>query len=122
MEKLLSIVAPEWLKKKMTVKDIIEKLNAKIYHIEDDSREVVSGYCGDFLSFVMGKAPTDSVWFTVMANLNVCAVAVLCDVSVVIVCEGVTPDDTLVAKAQAQGVNLIGTELTVYDAVIATKE
>ena len=110
MEKLLSIVAPEWLKKKMTVKDIIEKLNAKIYHIEDDSREVVSGYCGDFLSFVMGKAPTDSAWFTVM------------DVSVVIVCEGVTPDDTLVAKAQAQGVNLIGTELTVYDAVIATKE
>ncbi|MBR6751139.1 MAG: hypothetical protein IKM01_02695 [Clostridia bacterium] len=105
----------------MTVKNIVEKLNAKIYHIEDENREVASGYCGDFLSFVMGKAPADSVWFTVMANLNVCAVAVLCDVSVVVICEGVTPDDALVAKAKAQGVNLIGTDLTVYDAVVTTK-
>ena len=34
-------------------------------------REVTGGvYCCDLLSMVMGRAPTDGVWFTVMANQN----------------------------------------------------
>ena len=34
-------------------------------------REITGGvYCCDLLSMVMGRAPADGIWFTVMANQN----------------------------------------------------
>ena len=34
------------------------------------SREIKSVFCCDLLSFVMGRAPQDSAWVTVMGNVN----------------------------------------------------
>lgn len=101
----------------MTVNAIVKLLNAKAFNLADGDKEVTCGYAGDFLSFVMGKAPTDCVWFTVMSNINVCAVATLAEVSVVTLCEGVIPDEQLLNKCRQQGVNIIGTEYDIYNAV-----
>jgi hypothetical protein len=101
----------------MTVKDLVGKLNADIIVMADFDREIEDGYCGDFLSNVMGKAPQNSAWYTVMNNVNVAAVAYLANVSVVVICEGVKPDLNLVDKATIQGINIISTEADVYDAV-----
>ncbi len=103
----------------MTVRDLCGKLNAKIVVEADSTRNVTDGYAGDLLSFVMGRAPENSAWFTVMTNVNVCAVAVLCDVSAVVICEGCTPDDLLIDRAMSQGVNLLVTDLDIYNAVKA---
>lgn len=103
----------------MTVNDVIKKLNAKKLSVFDGSREVKSGYCGDFLSFVMGKAPADCCWFTVMTNVNVAAVATLADAAVVVVCEGCECDSALILKAQMQGINVIQTKLDIFNAVLA---
>ena len=100
----------------MTVSKLIEVLQAKTYVLSDGDRAVTDGYCGDFLSFVMGRAPQNSCWFTVMTNVNVCAVATLADVSVIVVCENCVPDDMLVARAKAQGVNLIGVAQDIFTA------
>lgn len=100
----------------MTVSEIVNLLGAKVYNLEED-RQITAGYAGDFLSAVMGKAPTDSAWFTIMNNVNVCAVATLADVSVVVLCEGVEPDEPLLAKVKMQGVNLIAVDDDVYHAV-----
>ena len=40
-------------------------------------RPIQSVYSCDLLSFVMGRAPADSAWATVMGNVNAMAVAVL---------------------------------------------
>ena len=101
----------------MRVKDVVKLIGAEVINLADGDRQVVTGYCGDFLSFVMGKAPEDSCWFTVMTNINVCAVAKLADVAVIAICEGALPSDDLVHKAKIQGVNLIRTNLDVYSAV-----
>lgn len=103
----------------MRVNDIIDKLNATVVNVCDGCREVSTGYVGDFLSFVMGRAPQDCVWFTVMANVNVAAVAKLADVAVVVICENVTPDSTLVERATQQGINLIRVELDAFNAIRA---
>ena len=100
----------------MTVSKLNEVLQAKTYVLSDGDRAVTDGYCGDFLSFVMGRAPQNSCWFTVMTNVNVCAVATLADVSVIVVCENCVPDDMLVARAKAQGVNLIGVAQDIFTA------
>lgn len=82
----------------------------------DGGREVLGGYAGDFLSFVMGKAPEGSAWFTVMTNVNVAAVATLADIAVVVICENCHPDTKLVEKAEENGINIIGTRLDIFSA------
>ena len=72
----------------MTVRDLADILSASTVNEADFSREVTGGYAGDLLSFVMGRAPENSAWYTVMTNVNVAAVAVLTDVAVVVLCEG----------------------------------
>ena len=43
----------------MTVDRLRDILDARVAVLGDGEREVLSGYCGDFLSNVMGKAPAD---------------------------------------------------------------
>ena len=106
----------------MKLTRLIEVLNAKARNLSDD-RELQTGYAGDFLSFVMGKAPQDSAWFTVMNNINIMAVATLAEVGVIVVCEGVHVDETLLGRAQTQGINVIETDYDIYSAIkIATRE
>ena len=100
-----------------TTSDVAKILNATIYNIGDAEREIIGGYAGDFLSFVMGKAPSDCAWFTVMTNINVCAVATLADVGVIVLCEGVEPSQQLLDKVKERNVNLIATEHDVYSAI-----
>lgn len=104
----------------MTVNMLADALGAKIVCLADGEREISAGYCGDFLSFVMGKAPANCAWFTVMSNVNVCAVAALTDCAVVVLCEGTRPDEALAEKARAQAINLMTTDLDVFTAAVLT--
>ena len=104
----------------MTVQDLATQLNLTPFHLEDGSRQVTGGgYCGDLLSWVMGKAPAHGVWLTIMSNVNVAAVAALTDVACVILTESVTPDEPLLRKAQLQGINLLGSSLSTYQCAAA---
>lgn len=101
----------------MTIEHVIKALDARIINIEDPNREIIGGYCGDFLSNVISKAPADSVWFTVMNNQNVAAVQTLADIALTVLCEGTEPDEMLMKRAKERGLNMIVTELGVYEAV-----
>lgn len=102
----------------MTVQELANALTLNIFHLAEPDRAVTGGYCGDLLSWVMGRAPADSAWMTIMSNVNVAAVAALTDVACVILTEGVKPDAPLLTKAQAQGINLLGTDLSAYECAI----
>lgn len=102
----------------MTVQQLIDALSLSVFHLDDPERPVEGGYCGDLLSWVMGRAPAGGAWLTIMSNVNVAAVAALSDVSCVVLAEGVVPDPPLLDKARAQGITLLGTELSVYDCAV----
>lgn len=102
----------------MTVKELIDGLSLTVFHLDDPDRPVEGGYCGDLLSWVMGRAGAGGAWLTIMSNVNVAAVAALTDVSCVILAEGVEPDPPLLDRARTQGVTLLGTELSVYDCAV----
>lgn len=93
----------------MTVTELAQALNLNVITMPDPGRTVSGGYVGDLLSWVMGRAQADEAWITIMSNQNVAAVAALSDVACVILSEGVQPDPDLLTKAQAQGINLLGT-------------
>ena len=79
-------------------------------------------YCCDLLSIVMGRAPADGLWVTVMGNMNTLAVASLADAACVIMAEGVPLDATAANKAKMQGITVFKTELPIFEAALAIHE
>ena len=98
----------------MTVLGLKEALNLTAFAMPQGERQVRGGYAGDLLSWVMGKAEVDDAWLTIMSNPNIVAVATLADVSCIILCEGVLPDAGVVTLAEQKGVNLLGSEESVF--------
>lgn len=98
----------------MTVETLVQKLGLKIFHSGEMERDITGCYCGDLLSWVMGRAQAGEVWCTIMSNQNVAAVAVLSDVACVLLTEGVSPDEDLMKKADIQDITILGTDKSTY--------
>ena len=103
----------------MNIKEAAEKLNLKILVNGDMDREITDCYIGDLLSWVMGRAGEDSIWLTVMGNINSIAVATLADVACIVLVENASLDDDAKAKAEALDVTILQTEENSYH--LATK-
>lgn len=106
----------------MTVQKLVESIGLTEFHLAEPDRDVTGAYCGDLLSWVMSNAPVNGAWLTIMSNVNVAAVAVLTDVSCIILTEGVRPDAPLLERAEGQGINLLGTSLSTYECALRLGE
>ncbi len=98
----------------MNVKQLAETAGYTVF-TEGEDREIESGYCGDFLSNIISRAPDSCAWLTVMNNVNVAAVATLIDCACIILCEGVEPDGPLKARAEMQGIWILGAKQNVFE-------
>ena len=94
----------------MTVSEISEKLNLCPVVLCNPKREVKGGYIGDLLSWVMGRAQSGDAWITIMTNANVVAVALLADVSCIILAEGAKLDESVISIAKEKGVNILSSQ------------
>ena len=99
----------------MTVSELSKIDELKVVCMPSPDRVVDGAYVGDLLSWVMGRAKEANAWITIMSNQNVIAVASLADVSCVILAEGTVPDDALCALANDKEINLIKSELPIYE-------
>lgn len=102
----------------MTVSDLLKNSAFTALSVTDPDREISGVYIGDLLSWVMGRAPENSAWITIMSNVNVIAVATLTDVSAVIFAEGVIPDAEIIKIASEKSVNLIASSLPSYESAM----
>ena len=102
----------------MTVQDLIEKLDLSVLVEGELDREITDCYIGDLLSWVMGRAPADSAWLTVMGNINSIAVAPLADVSCIILVENAALDEEAKRKADIHGVTILQTEANSYQLAV----
>ena len=91
----------------MTVEELGRALSLETVVAGVGGREVTGGYCGDLLSWVMGRAEEGNAWMTVMGNVNAVAVAVLADVACIILTEDSPLDPEAKVKAEAQGVAIL---------------
>ena len=104
----------------MTPLQLAEALDLKIISRGDGDERTVDGvFCCDLLSIVMGKAKSGAAWITVMCNINTIAVAVLSDVSCVIISAGYAADGDMVKKAEEQGVCLLQSSLPTFELGLA---
>lgn len=100
----------------MKINEIAKAVNAQIA-VEADS-DINCFYVGDFLSRVMGSAPSQSCWITVMNNVNVAGVAVLADIKAILLCEGVKPLDELKQRCKIENISLLYTDLDAFEACV----
>ena len=101
----------------MNIKELIKILDAKEINIANENTKIEKGFASDLLSYVMGNAPEKCAWFTVMNNINVCAVASLVDVTIVVLCDGIEPEKNLVDKAVLNNINIVVTDLNTFEAI-----
>ena len=99
----------------MTVKDLSDKLSLEILTAHDEiDRPVTGGYSGDLLSWVMGRATAGDAWITVMGNINSIAVAVLADISCIVLADSSVLDENAKARAEQQNVIILRSELNQF--------
>lgn len=95
----------------MNLQQVIDALNLKVYTTSRDfsAIEPSCGYASDLLSCVMAGASKHSIWVTLQAHGNIVAVATLLDLTAVIITENALPDESIIEKANDEGVALLGT-------------
>lgn len=103
----------------MTVQALAKALSLTEFHLAEPERQILCGYAGDLLSWVLGRARAGCAWLTIMSNQNVAAVSLMADAACVILAEGVQPDPDLLRRAQEKGVNLLGTAQDTFTAALA---
>jgi hypothetical protein len=93
----------------MTVAQLAEALKLETLCGSEEALDasVSGGYCGDLLSWVMGRAEEGAAWLTIMSNPNVAAVASLGALSCVILAEGVQPDAQLLQRMTGEDLPLL---------------
>lgn len=100
----------------MTVKELAPALGLEIVSGgESLQREVTGGYCGDLLSWVMGRAKSGDAWLTVMGNVNAVAVASLADTACMVLCEGAQPDAQAAQKAAENDIAVLRSARPAYE-------
>jgi hypothetical protein len=87
-----------------------------------DERTLSKVFCCDLLSFAMARNPSDSVWVTVMGNVNTIGVMSLTDGGAVIIAENAALDEIAAKKATEQNITVIMTALPVFEAALTIHE
>lgn len=82
---------------------------------EAPDRDIKGCYIGDLLSLAMAKVDVDNAWITIQTNINVVAVASLKEAGCVIIADGFHIDEAVKAKAEAEEIIILESELSAYD-------
>jgi hypothetical protein len=95
----------------MNLQEVIQKLDLAVLTDPQDFSQIQisGGYASDLLSCVMAGAKPGNLWITLQAHINIVAVAALTDTAAIIITEGAEPEPDVVARANSQGVTLLGT-------------
>lgn len=100
----------------MTIQQLTEKLNLKVYGGEKGlGNEIAGGYVSDLLSDVMGNADSGEVWVTLQTHKNVMAIASLKDLAAIILVNNHQPEEDTLAQANEEGIPLLGTQLSTFE-------
>ena len=100
----------------MKVLEFSQKLGLKVLTGETGLEGEINGvYVGDLLSWVMSHADKGNAWITVLTHLNVVAVALLTEVSCIIIPEGIQVEEPSILKAQKEGIVILSSDKTTYE-------
>lgn len=83
----------------------------------NNPKEIHGAFAGDLLSWAMSRVCENNVWFTVMGNINAVAVASLSDCACIVLCHDAALAEDAKSRAEREGIVILATELSEYEAV-----
>ena len=103
----------------MKVSELVEKLELKVLSQGDLSLEIDGCYCSDLLSHCMSNINFGNIWITVQVNINIVAIAVLTELSAIIISQDMAVDTEVIEKAKEEGITILSSPLTSYELCVA---
>lgn len=101
----------------MKLNDLVAGLGLTVLNEgPEPEREVTGGYTSDLLSDVMGNVEEGMIWITLQVHRNTIAVASLKEVAAVLLIAGVKPDEDTMAQARSEGVTILSTGMSAFEA------
>ena len=102
----------------MQLDELVRKLGLRVCCAEGSlGRDVRGGYVGDLLSDVMANSREGDIWITRQVHQNIVAVASLKDLAGIILIQGSEPTPDTAAKAGAEGIPILVTDLPAFEIV-----
>ena len=99
----------------MKVSDLVKELDLTIYGGESGlEKEITGGYSSDLLSDVMGNADEGQVWITLQVHKNIMAVALLKEISAIILVKGLIPENDVKEISNEKKIPVLGTSLDAF--------
>lgn len=104
--------------KTMKLKELAEQLGweLKTQNVPMEA-EVKTGYASDLLSDVLANSIEGDLWVTRQTHLNIVAIAVMRDLSGILLVNGAQPDSDTVEKAAEKMVPIFRTPLPTFEIV-----
>lgn len=100
----------------MKVRELVEKLDLKVFSGENGlDNEISGGYVSDLLSDVMGFAKEGQVWVTLQTHKNIMAIASLKDLAAVIVVKGFEPENDTMEVSDEEGIPILGSKEQTFE-------
>lgn len=104
----------------MTVAELKEKLCLKtaFQPMVNMNREITGCYASDYLSNAMKNAKPGNILLTVVSNSNIVAVAMLRNISCIVICENTKPDKETIAQAIKRNIPILISNRSVYNMAV----
>jgi len=94
-------------KSKIKLSDIVKSYDLKVECSKNSlDREIKGGYASDLLSDVMAHSKKGDIWITLQGHPNIVAVAMLKELTGIIIVNGREPEQETIKKAEAEGFRL----------------
>lgn len=92
----------------MKLREIVQKLSLRVLSGEEKlDTNVTGGYASDLLSNVIANSKSGDIWVTMQSHANIVAVAVLKELSAILVTQGREPDQETIRKAAEEHVPIL---------------
>jgi ACT domain-containing protein len=93
----------------MTIREAAQTLGAEIVQDQFEDAELNGAYTSDLLSDVMANAKDGGALITIQAHKNTVAVAVLVNISVIVVCNSRPIPEDMIESAKDEGIAIVRT-------------
>jgi predicted transcriptional regulator len=105
-------------KNKIKLSDIVKSFDLKVECSKNSlDREIEGGYAGDLLSDVMAHSKKGDIWITLQGHPNIVAVAMLKELAGIIIINGRNPEQETIKKAEAEGMPIMTSNLSMFELV-----
>lgn len=100
----------------MKLQEIVDSLSLEVKTASSKlTNEVTGGYVSDLLSDVMGNSKDGHVWITLQTHQNIVAVAMLKELSGIILVNNRAPDADTLKKAEEEGIPIMVSSLPAFE-------